>query len=167
MVAVSSASVSHTESVPKPAVACLRSFHVCEQADSHLCTEIIFTCDSFLLYILAALNYEISWCLFIVFEYNFESSSLWQLPTPHSGWPEWIILLSSIHSWYLISKIVNVLKTLYYILYYYMMQRPKQLEEDWADKLEITFFFFWCSANCATSGTLVHLVLMLLAAGFH
>lgn len=67
MVAVSATTVSHTQSVPKPPVASLRRcFHVCKHTDWHLCTKIILTCDS-LLYILAALNYEIGWCLFIVF----------------------------------------------------------------------------------------------------
>lgn len=67
MAAVSATTVSHTQSVPKPPVASWRRcFHVCKHTDWHLCTKIILTRDS-LLYILAALNYKIGWCLFIVF----------------------------------------------------------------------------------------------------
>lgn len=84
MVAVSATLVSHTQSVPKPPVASLRRcLHVCKQADSHLCTKIILTHDSLLLYILAALNYEICWRVFIVFQHNFDSKSLWQKKPRH------------------------------------------------------------------------------------
>lgn len=97
MVAVSATLVSHTQSLPKPPVASLRRcLHVCKQADSHLCTKIILTHDSLLLYILAALNYEICWCVFIVFQYNL---SLWQQTTQADR--ECIIWLISVHiSWY-------------------------------------------------------------------
>lgn len=81
MAAVSATMVSHTQSVPKPPVASLRRcFHVCKHTDWHLCTKIILTRDS-LLYILAALNYETGWCLFIVFQYHLDSSSWWQQTT--------------------------------------------------------------------------------------
>lgn len=133
MVAVSSALVSHTQSVPKPPVASLRCFHVCKQADLHLCTEIIFTHDSLLLYILAALNYEIS-CLFIVFEYNFEPSSLWQLTTVTAQNGSFYI-----HIWYLFSKILNVMKT---HLLYCLEWSTEQSSLKKTEEIGNNFFFF-------------------------
>lgn len=115
MVAVSATTVSHAHSVPKPPVASLRrGFHVCKHTDWHLCTKMILTCDS-LLYILAALNEEIGWCLFIVCQYHFDSSSSWQQTT-------W--------GWILFSKMVKWMKTRLFQDWWYLVYNQCCL--DWS-----------------------------------